>query len=116
MKRITPEEVLAAYKAIGLVPVEASTFRILDGARCGCAVGALINIEKPGSGYNEQWLMKKGYNINYIEGFTAGFDGISKSFFTARLKTDENMLGYNDGLLVREHIMNNISGHKMSDV
>jgi hypothetical protein len=81
-KRITPEEVVAAYRATGLKPAQTDTlYTDESGALCGCAVGALwlanhSNCTNPiGENNSYGWGARK-YGVQYFTDFYNGFDGI----------------------------------------
>ena len=72
MKRITVEEVKAAYEKTGLKPVR-GTFN--DGKGCGCALGALYMAQGGAACCSdpEEWCDAE-FDFAYWDGFAGGFD------------------------------------------
>jgi hypothetical protein len=93
MKRITPEEVVAAYKETGLKPEQGIT--LADGCACGLGV---IYAQKFGvleaDSYDVFNALERDLSPAYIYGFIAGFDGID--YTTIGLREGES-IGYEDG-------------------
>lgn len=102
MKRITPEEVKAAYEATGLTPERSSYLSTLpDGkTKCACGMGAwAIANGAPDSLTSlamNKWLGSHGINDDYRLGFVRGFDSLSFKSFLHR-DHDKIQTGYADG-------------------
>jgi len=106
-KRITPEEVLAAYKATGLRPEQAEwAIEYEGGSRCACGLGAIFSSKVEngfqtlyGSLYSESDLIgdELGLSPSYIYGFTYGFDGQPSPPITQPNEREESERGYRDG-------------------
>ena len=104
IKRITPEKVLTAFKATGLVPIQDDWFGITDGKKCACGLSAVqvAQAENTDSGFNdisraediEEFISKSmELEYEYLRGFVYGFDGSSLSD-----RADDNFkLGWKDG-------------------
>ena len=71
MRRITPSEVLEAFKRIGRKPIQGK-WSIRDGGRCGQTAIGIIN------GYPQEqilWrLARSGFSYIYLESFMVGWD------------------------------------------
>jgi hypothetical protein len=95
IKRITPEEVIAAYKATGLKPFKKDWFS--DDLTCGCAIGAIA----ASRGIRNLPALRTdagrilGYHGTYIVGFTCGFEGMKRGKFQQGLI--ELVVGWDDG-------------------
>ena len=70
-KRISPEEVVAAYEAKGLTPIQGETLDLLD--KCACGIGALYAREQREIAWPMIWA-ESIYSADYAEGFACGFD------------------------------------------
>lgn len=96
MERITPEQVVEAYKTTGLKPVRHITLK--DG--CACGLGAVyaqklnVRTECVGEVFTE--IKKYGLSPSYVSGFIAGFDGVDFDEMRDVLIEDES-IGYEDG-------------------
>lgn len=100
MRRITVEEVKAAYQATGLKPIRKLFIKGLND-KCGCALTACA-IASGCTTYGDIFAQpirsthifsSLGLNRSYADGFTEGFDGYSKPEGVS----DENIIGYDDG-------------------
>lgn len=87
MNRITPEQVVAAYQATGLTPLQSSyAGRDAEGHVCaacgltamaaaeGVAIDELIMHFLPGIHIRRELYKKFGYTEEYLVGFADGFD------------------------------------------
>jgi hypothetical protein len=86
--RVTPEQVLAAYEATGLVAVRARYTDVTDdGKLCACGLSAVYIHQSGDEGYNtlrygsEDDLITGKLNVTqkYLNSFIDGFDGMTKS-------------------------------------
>jgi hypothetical protein len=79
VKRITPQEVVEAYRKTGIKPIEGYYLRDDDGVRCGCALGALYLAA--GNPFNDMeassWATQT-FGIEYECAFMGAFDGIDE--------------------------------------
>jgi hypothetical protein len=102
MKRITPEEVVAAYKETGLKPVTDDFGD--ERSKCGCALTALAYKNNPtvelhtilydfADGEDFSVLP---YDVQYIKDFISGFDRSSS--------LHKNTQGYQDGSAARHAV------------
>lgn len=78
-KRITPEEVLSAYRDTGLLPHRHDWCD--DSGSCGCPAFALwVHAGRPNDGTDNvdevarEWLVAE-YGLEYADAFTSGVDG-----------------------------------------
>ena len=105
-KRITPEEVLAAYEATGLKPVQESWTDMVNGQRCGCGLTAVAMSKRKGLDFSDFFsnlgdldaedrmlAHELGLPLDYVWGFAAGFDGNSPF----GIDYADWRLGYKDG-------------------
>lgn len=101
MKRITPDEVLAAYKATGLKPARYLWYTE-DNGGCACAMGALIAWKYPGEleAVDEDDIEIKcddisscDWGLSYSCGFVTGFD----SGDLPSERSEEWQYGFDDG-------------------
>ena len=116
LKRITPAEVVAAYKKTGLIPISCSFWWKVGDKMAGCGLTALA-CDKLGKKEDEFYMrgllvaesMEKqlGYDWAYLQGFTCGFDSkplsMLESLVTAigagsetrklRIEDKENVMG-----------------------
>lgn len=93
--RITPEQVVEAYKATGLKPMRGWYFQNKD---CACGLGAIA--ANGGCSRNEdradRWLVRNGgFHHSYIGGFAGGFDG--EQSLVPGANAEEYKQGYADG-------------------
>lgn len=92
IRRITPEEVLEAYRVTGMEPCRG----VFGDDKHGCALSALYRAERG----NSRWLFasqlcdKLGLNAHYMSGFIRGWDGKSQ---IASVDGDA-LCGYEDGV------------------
>jgi hypothetical protein len=96
MKRITPEEVLDAYAKTGLKPHRGVWLWKECGKRCGCGLGAMYvaNGGDPPKVWSQEVIKTLGISIDYLNGFTCGFDDESPDYEPG----GEEEQGYTDGL------------------
>jgi hypothetical protein len=100
MKRITPEEVVLAYKETGLTPIDNDFGNARS--KCGCALTAIAYKNNPTvelreiiwKFFNEEDFSLLPYDVLYIEDFISGFDS---SFY-------DDTQGYQDGLAARHTV------------
>jgi hypothetical protein len=99
MKRITPEEVVAAYKETGLKPVTEDFGNAVK--NCGCALTALTAMVHPDTEINDiieafenDDFPLVSYDRNYLIDFIAGFDESSC----------DDTQGYQDGHNARKAV------------
>ncbi len=101
MKRITPEEVVAAYQKTGLKP-NASTFLNPKGT-CGCGIGALCLAEtdRLENGVSVLDWGAEQFGHEYEGGFSDGFclEGIALEYVPCRYAE-----GYADGRAAAEAV------------
>lgn len=91
-KRITPEQVVAAYAATRLKPTQG--FWINPSATCACGLGALIATRQKYLDRGMTWddaAIKLGVPIGYVRSFTLGFDGVSRNC------VPDHIEGFDDG-------------------
>jgi hypothetical protein len=101
MKRITPEEVVLAYKETGLKPVTDDFGNVRS--KCGCALTAIAYKNNPTvelreiiwKFFNEEDFNLLPYDENYLYDFISGFD---------RSSLHNNTQGFQDGLAVRHTV------------
>jgi hypothetical protein len=87
VKRITPEMVVAAYKATGLKPARC----VFIAGDYACAVGAVAkHLSGVKHAYDAVEWANRVYGEDYVESFWHGFDDISTSRY-------EQHIGYEDG-------------------
>lgn len=103
MRRITPEEVLDAYRNKGLRPVTGTFYCSIGAVGCACALGALVNFH---ARYDTTTDICKrlGLEYNYGAGFVDAFDGSVIS--SALICPDAYALGHKDGAAVRKVVEN----------
>lgn len=95
MKRITPEEVVEAYKSTGLKPVR-GTF--CWGSRaCGLGTVCISRGKMPTSPLMVSRSL--GIEMEYLLGFVNGFDGIHKASIGIDESNETLSLGFADGKL-----------------
>jgi hypothetical protein len=97
LKRITPEEVVAAYRESGMKP-KRGHFNV-DG--CGCGIGAkgcqrFGSLDTP-SDQIADWA-EATYGGEYCDGFYEGFDGNEMSQWDIN---ERYVLGHADGVFAR---------------
>ncbi len=109
MRRITPEEVVAAYKETGCKPA-AFNFLITDsdGTPCGCALGVLALQAKEGPTTVDQFAAKIGLDALYANGFVWGFDDTLGIRRISRAHGEPYATGYADGQLVGQTVMESL--------
>lgn len=112
MKRVTPEQVIDAYRRTGWEPVQDEWFDKIDGKVCGCALTAMIGSENrlreimsmPGE-LEELIAAELGLSEDYVIGFVQGFD--ERAFFGGG---DVARIGWQDGKAaweaVRQELLN----------
>lgn len=99
MRRITVDEVKAAYEKTGLKPC---TGRFGDGYSCGCPIMAIVKSE---SGIVPAFLRYEAndmFGAGYTCGFMRGVDGMSNQSIWCDMRKYAD--GYADGLAVRQAI------------
>jgi hypothetical protein len=102
VKRVSVEEVKAAYAATGMRPYRGSYCSSLDGQLCGCGLGAVFFKEKhysPGGTCDVHKALKLDYE--YIGGFVGGFDGDSPEECEGG---EYELAGYADGKAAAEAV------------
>lgn len=104
MKRITPEQVVEAYKRTGWVPEQGEWVRDKPGGkRCGCALGVMIgdgivSLLNCNSNKSPYAVVSGALKLTpgYVDGFAQGFDGpLSRSYLST--KSEFFNTGYTDG-------------------
>jgi len=104
IKRITPEQVFAAYQATGVVPIQDEWFRTIDGQKCACGLSAVQVAQAADTEVGFQDIVMQGdieeflsntleLKKDYLRGFIYGFDGSSLS----ERADDTFKLGWKDG-------------------
>lgn len=99
MRRITVDEVKAAYEKTGLHPKQGEfrEYETCDKVCGGCAITALLAadgidiVEEP----NLRAIAESRYGGHYIGGFVCGFDGKPAAWF--RDTNERERQGYADG-------------------
>ena len=100
-KRITPDQVVEAYLATGLVPIrDGWTDRIGD-RRCGCGLTAVAtqiseaNYDRISNAIMEEYVIADLLDLSpkYVGGFADGFDGGKRDPY----ESEDWQLGYEDG-------------------
>ncbi|WAH35007.1 hypothetical protein [Alicyclobacillus dauci] len=93
--RITPEQVVEAYKATGLKPMQGDYF---PEQGCACGIGCMSRTVVgllPEEDFDPISIMEDAFNVshNYVVGFTRGFDNLdNKEIYGNDMKD-----GYADG-------------------
>ena len=109
-KRISPEEVVEAYRKTRLLPIRGIALGRL--VACGCALGALYKREHPraSSSANALHWARLRYGESYVDGFACGFDGV----ITALMTNERRELGHADGRAAWDAVrgMNQTGGDK----
>jgi hypothetical protein len=101
MRRITVDEVKAAYEKTGLKPKRGQY--ISHDKTCGCAIGALVLAEgidaSANCGAMATDYAERVFGENYRVGFVHGFDARDKDYRKRHCKfpTDEGQCEYDDG-------------------
>jgi len=101
MKRIMPDDVLRAYQATGLKPLQGEfrEYKTCDTVCGGCAITALLAsdgidiVEEP----NLRRIAEGRWGGFYIGGFVCGFDGKPAAWFDRDNSREEERIGYEDG-------------------
>lgn len=93
-KRITPEEVVEAYRVTGLKPVR-HTARPFDGQCCGVGAISIHRGAKPGDG--PITYLETDYGRGYLWAFVDGFDNLEIGTFAPDPKYRRCIDGYADG-------------------
>lgn len=109
VKRVTPDEVEAAYAKCGLQPVKGEFWK--RGACCGLTAVAILRLDPPeidlvrlnedededgcGGGEFPIAVVNLGFTKDYIDGFTFGFDGVLPS--PGRAISVDFSSGHDDG-------------------
>lgn len=98
IKRITPDEVKAAYAKTGLAVSRGGYFG--DGGKCACGLGAyaaayLGIVPAMGEVGVSYAYTNAGFERKYRLGFADAFDGDPEN---PKLQVEEYRLGYKDGL------------------
>ncbi len=110
--RIKPEDVLAAYKATGVLCMQNSYVGLRGGKRAACGMGALYIFEHPNISENmvgptgmwcSSWCLKK-WGKSYMLGFGDGFDDADRSMENIESEVQYTM-GYCDGRASRKLIL-----------
>ena len=97
--RITPDEVLNAYRETRVTPTQGEYYA-KEGEHCyACALGVLALYHCPRSFQSDwaepwQYSVALGLSEDYVTGFTEGFDGLPWE------DAGGNRAGYEDGKLV----------------
>jgi hypothetical protein len=109
MRRISVEDVLAAYEKTGLEPAE--TGDAWYRGNCACAIGALMCAdervrERGGRPYKYSRVGTPAKILRlepvYVSGFSRGFDGNESECDAVKPENHESYCaGYEDGLAVR---------------
>jgi hypothetical protein len=107
MDRITPEQVVAAYKATGLTPKRNEWFCYRTNSACG--MGA-ISVQAQGKEEADargtfHWIADR-YDADYRQGFESGFDGDKRETFDwlSPARRANRNLGYDDGQAAAEAV------------
>lgn len=99
-KRITPDQVVEAYRKTGLLPVQGRWFRSAGPDACACGLTALVHA------FGEGWQRDHGaptfegieqavgLTPDYASGFMRGFDGMDPR----HLACGEHKAGHADGV------------------
>lgn len=83
-RRLTAENVKAAYEETGTTPKRGLFQRELDSGNgtptaCGCGIGVVAKSLDSSADSAWQLLMNCGYSQSYLEGFVKGFDAIGET-------------------------------------
>lgn len=104
LKRITPSEIPAMYRRLGMRPIIKNIGR--RGDDCGCLLGMLV--VESGSDTREcstllanDQLESEGFDRSYLVGLFKGFDGTR----FAIAASDIEQLGIDDGRAAREALV-----------
>lgn len=115
IKRITPDQVKAAYEMTGLRPVQCEWLDTAAGRNCACGLSAVYaerfnidSLEEAHGFYDDDGIsetIEVGLELdrNYISGFVAGFDA-GDIDNTSNLFTDIFKLGFEDGVAAWEAV------------
>jgi hypothetical protein len=97
MRRITVEEVKAAYEKTGLKPVRGTTCYLgrAHAFNEGCPIDAMIFGKLKDKFCTLDVCEVLGVSMNYLEGFVLGVDGCNRS------SHPDHRLGLEDGIAVR---------------
>lgn len=100
-KRITPDEVVDAYRKTSM-GVANGEYIILGDRPCGCGMGvyAVANLGVPIASEGDEFLdalMEAGIAGDYHDGFALGFDGDRYTAAEFSRKREDWRLGYEDG-------------------
>lgn len=122
LPRITPAEVLEAYRKTGLRPIRelyiSDELHIGDegDGLCGCPLGALYLANHPRDRNRDtdsiyvradEWA-DKTYGVQFTLAFTAAFDrGIGNLEITCPYSDERSVEGWNDGRAVAFAVLNN---------
>jgi hypothetical protein len=94
VNRITPEEVVTAYKETGLRPGRGAYFPD-DG--CACGLGVLYYRDKPDHMGTITAYFDNKLGYDYRLGFVVGFDGEYFGYGVIGKPSDDYKVGYEDG-------------------
>jgi hypothetical protein len=102
MRRITPDEVKAAYERTGIVPATCCWYGLKGGSACGCALTAMcidaghvsITLTESKMNYVQDAL---GLDPHYTRGFLFGFDGVNVNDCQGAVN-----IGHEDGVACAE--------------
>ena len=98
-RRITVEEVIAAYRSLGLGTLTCNWVQLQNGEWCGCPMSAVVLAERPDTRRKGVWIRKEACEIfgdNYVNGFVVAVDGQPTIRGEQRFRE-----GYEDGVKVR---------------
>lgn len=100
MNRITPEQVVDAYRRTGWRPIQEAFYDRINGQHCGCGLSVLVgDAEKvlQMDGYIGRRLQlfanELGLTADYVSGFIRGYDGDGGGPWWG----SEKFLGWQDG-------------------
>lgn len=100
LKRITPEQVVEAYRRTGWRPIQEAFYDRINGQHCGCGLSVLVgDAEKVlqmecYTGLRLQLFANElGLTADYVSGFIRGYDGDGGSSWW----DSEKLLGWQDG-------------------
>ena len=112
MKRITPEQVVEAYKQRGWRP-RRSEWAVIDaeGNNCGCGLAVVAGFDiyqlfEKLNDYNTVhhsvvMANELDLNLDYVTGYTAGFDGLAAEPW---MDEETCRIGYEDGAAAWEAV------------
>jgi hypothetical protein len=98
MNRITPEEVVEAYRKTGLTPERTGMDWFSEDGKCGCGATAVMKARNPDFCNSTlkfgDAIELLGVSRPYLRGFVVGFDGLSP----IDMDLQEYAQGYQDGV------------------